>query len=210
MTDGSVSLSSNPLGSPFGKVFSRVSPCLNLSGSRAGWSVGCSSVQPSSLRSEPKPRRKLSRRSRNWEGRSLLTKSNRASPVIGVELSGFRVTDAGLKNLKKLSNLQRLDLRSTRVADAGLKELKELKNLPTAGPPLDEGHGCRPEGPERTQESANRRPCPHRGRPSSQSLCAEIEPGAPTHSCGWTRSMEHTGNNHLPSRSSPCRRIRAG
>jgi hypothetical protein len=39
------------------------------------------------------------------------------------------VSDAGLKELKELSNLEDLELRDDNIADAGLKELKELKNL---------------------------------------------------------------------------------
>ena len=39
------------------------------------------------------------------------------------------VTDAGLKELGGLTSLQSLDLKSTRVTDAGLKELAGLKSL---------------------------------------------------------------------------------
>jgi internalin A len=46
-----------------------------------------------------------------------------------LNLSGTRVTDAGLKTLKDLASLQSLDLVGTRVTDAGLKDLKDLKSL---------------------------------------------------------------------------------
>jgi hypothetical protein len=39
------------------------------------------------------------------------------------------VTDAGLKQLKDLSNLLELDLSETRITDAGLVHLKELPDL---------------------------------------------------------------------------------
>jgi hypothetical protein len=39
------------------------------------------------------------------------------------------VTDAGLKEVKDLTDLQTLNLSDTRVTDAGMKELKGLKNL---------------------------------------------------------------------------------
>src|SRR5262249_39814863 len=50
-------------------------------------------------------------------------------PVISVDLRGTKVTDAGLKVLKDLRNLQTLELAGTEVTDAGLKDLKDLKNL---------------------------------------------------------------------------------
>jgi Leucine-rich repeat (LRR) protein len=54
-----------------------------------------------------------------------------ASPeaVVVLDLSDTRVSDAGLKELAPLKNLQILDLSGTRVTDAGLKELALLKNL---------------------------------------------------------------------------------
>src|SRR5205814_5092336 len=54
---------------------------------------------------------------------------NEKQPVIGVVLARTKVTDAGLKHLKELKHLTRLDLSSTNVTDKGLKELRELKNL---------------------------------------------------------------------------------
>ena len=52
-------------------------------------------------------------------------------PVIGVNLGGLvpgKVTDAGLKELKDLTQLKELVLNG-QVTDAGLKELKDLKQL---------------------------------------------------------------------------------
>jgi|GEM_PF-2505728 len=49
-------------------------------------------------------------------------------PVIEVQLSNTKVTDAGLKELAPLKNLTTLDLGGTNVTDAGLKELAPLKN----------------------------------------------------------------------------------
>ena len=56
------------------------------------------------------------------------------NPVIGVNLGGLfpgKVTDAGLKELKDLKQLNTLDLYGTPVTDAGLKELADLKQLTT-------------------------------------------------------------------------------
>jgi hypothetical protein len=47
----------------------------------------------------------------------------------GLKLSGFAVTDTGLKKLKELKNITWLDLGFTSVTDTGLKELKGFKNL---------------------------------------------------------------------------------
>ena len=44
-------------------------------------------------------------------------------------MDGTKVTDAGLADLRGLSNLQSLDLKETRVTDAGLVHLKGLSNL---------------------------------------------------------------------------------
>ncbi|MCI0462651.1 MAG: hypothetical protein L0Z62_37355, partial [Gemmataceae bacterium] len=49
----------------------------------------------------------------------------------GLDLSGSKVTDAGLKELAALKHLQWLDLDQTKVTDAGLKELAALKQLQT-------------------------------------------------------------------------------
>jgi uncharacterized protein YjbI with pentapeptide repeats len=49
--------------------------------------------------------------------------------VVGVDLSGRQVTDAGLEHLKGLTSLQDLDLTGTQVTDAGLEHLKALTSL---------------------------------------------------------------------------------
>ena len=50
-------------------------------------------------------------------------------PFDEVDLTSSKITDAGLKELKGLKNLQWLDLTYTQITDAGLKDLKELKAL---------------------------------------------------------------------------------
>ena len=51
-------------------------------------------------------------------------------PVVEVNLSLTKVTDADLKQLKELKQLASLNLFGCReVTDAGVKELKELKQL---------------------------------------------------------------------------------
>ena len=49
--------------------------------------------------------------------------------VVTLGLCRSPVTDAGVRELARLSNLARLDLRETRVTDVGLKELAGLKRL---------------------------------------------------------------------------------
>jgi len=53
--------------------------------------------------------------------------------VFKVDFRGSKVTDADLKQLKDLKNLQSLYLGNTKVTDAGLKELKDFKNLSFLG-----------------------------------------------------------------------------
>ena len=53
--------------------------------------------------------------------------------LIWLDLSRTRITDAGLKALEKMPNLQHLDLRGTAVGDAGLDALAPLHNLRTLG-----------------------------------------------------------------------------
>lgn len=50
-------------------------------------------------------------------------------PIYLVDLTGTKVTDAGLKKLSGLTNLTILNLQGTEVTDAGLKSLAEHKNL---------------------------------------------------------------------------------
>ena len=49
--------------------------------------------------------------------------------AFGLDLNSSRVTDAQLKELAALKNLQSLNLFCTNVTDAGLKELAGLKRL---------------------------------------------------------------------------------
>jgi hypothetical protein len=50
-------------------------------------------------------------------------------PVVSAYLSGTKVTDAEMKDLADLKQLQTLDLRNTSVTDAGLKDLATLTEL---------------------------------------------------------------------------------
>ncbi|MCX5654840.1 MAG: hypothetical protein NTY65_09365 [Planctomycetota bacterium] len=54
-------------------------------------------------------------------------------PIVEVDLSKTKVTDADLKGMKELKGLQRLLLGDTTITDAGLKDLKELKGLKNLG-----------------------------------------------------------------------------
>ena len=51
------------------------------------------------------------------------------NPVVKVNLTGPKVTDTALKELKQLKSLQELYLFRAKVTDVGLKELKEIKSL---------------------------------------------------------------------------------
>ncbi len=53
--------------------------------------------------------------------------------LVWLDLSRTGITDAGLKALGKMPNLQHLDLRGTAVGDAGLEALAPLHNLQTLG-----------------------------------------------------------------------------
>ena len=50
-------------------------------------------------------------------------------PIVYVDLSDTKLTDAGLKVLTELTALRILALSGTKVTDAVITELKELKNL---------------------------------------------------------------------------------
>ena len=55
--------------------------------------------------------------------------------VTDVLLSGIKITDAGLKEVAKLQNLERLLLTGTQITDAGVAELKKaLPNCRIFGP----------------------------------------------------------------------------
>jgi uncharacterized protein YjbI with pentapeptide repeats len=62
-------------------------------------------------------------------GKVTFDEKSREKSVIGVNLSGTTVTDAGLEHLKGLTQLQELSLTDTKVSGAGLEHLKELTNL---------------------------------------------------------------------------------
>ncbi|MCX5654711.1 MAG: hypothetical protein NTY65_08710 [Planctomycetota bacterium] len=54
-------------------------------------------------------------------------------PIIGVYLSGTKITDAGLKDLKALKGIQELVLNDTCITNAGLKEFRSLQYLDLSG-----------------------------------------------------------------------------
>jgi len=56
---------------------------------------------------------------------------NEQGEVVGVELSGSELTDAGLVHLAGLTALETLELNSTEVTDAGLAHLTGLAALET-------------------------------------------------------------------------------
>jgi len=57
---------------------------------------------------------------------------NEQGEVVEVNLGGnTQITDAGLANVKGLTQLQSLNLNGTKITDAGLEHLKGLANLQT-------------------------------------------------------------------------------
>lgn len=77
---------------------------------------------------------------------NLLATLNGVDHLYSLILRMTRVTDAGLKDVTKLSTLRRLDLGDTKVTDAGigaLAELQELKSLDLGGTPVT-GVGLEP------------------------------------------------------------------
>ena len=62
-------------------------------------------------------------------GRVTVDEDNPGKPVIKVDFMDTEITDAGLENLRGLTQLQSLDLAGTKVTDAGLAHLKGLTKL---------------------------------------------------------------------------------
>src|ERR1700722_1045925 len=64
-------------------------------------------------------------------GRVIRAPDAQGKPIISVDFTKTKVTDAGLTELAGLKNLQELNLHGTKVTDAGLKELAGLIRLQT-------------------------------------------------------------------------------
>ncbi len=64
-------------------------------------------------------------------GKVTFAEKKPGKPVISVDLTATKVTDAGLVHLKGFTDLQPLHLSYTTVTDAGLVHLKGLTNLQT-------------------------------------------------------------------------------
>ena len=45
--------------------------------------------------------------------------------IVGVDVSGTQITDAGLEQLEDLTQLQELSLSDTQITDAGVAELQK-------------------------------------------------------------------------------------
>ena len=65
----------------------------------------------------------------SWPLKYILSSDRAERPVIGVDLRGGAVTDAGLAHLRGFSRLQWLFLSGTRVTDEGLAHLRGLSKL---------------------------------------------------------------------------------
>ena len=57
-------------------------------------------------------------------GKVTIDEKSLDKPVMGVDLSYTKVTDAGLEHLKGLTNLLSLNLKRTKVTDTGVKKLQ--------------------------------------------------------------------------------------
>ena len=64
-------------------------------------------------------------------GRVTMDEKSPGKPVIAVELGMSRVTDAGLENLRGLTELRWLHLSDAAITDAGLEHLSGLTRLET-------------------------------------------------------------------------------
>jgi len=64
-------------------------------------------------------------------GKVTFDEQNSSRPLVGVDLSNSKTTDAGLVHLKGMTSLKSLNLLSTKVTDAGLVHLKGLTGLQT-------------------------------------------------------------------------------
>jgi internalin A len=62
-------------------------------------------------------------------GRITRDMNAKDKPIVSVDLGSTKVTDAGLKHLAGLKQLQWLNLTNTKVTDVGLKPLARLKHL---------------------------------------------------------------------------------
>ncbi len=62
-------------------------------------------------------------------GKVTVDEKSPDKPVIGVDLSRTKLTDAALEHLEGLTNLRSLDLTNSKVTDVGLKHLIGLTNL---------------------------------------------------------------------------------
>jgi hypothetical protein len=62
-------------------------------------------------------------------GKVVIDKTSPGNPVLSVYFPGTKVTDAGLKHVKGLTQLKELYVRGSQITDAGLESLKELQLL---------------------------------------------------------------------------------
>jgi len=99
----------------------RILPCLLLA-----WSVISTDVQAQTMKESQDAAvaaiRKLG-------GNVRFDEKSPGKPLVSVDLSDTKVSDAGLVHLKGLTKLQSLSLISTKVTDAGLVHLKGLTKL---------------------------------------------------------------------------------
>jgi hypothetical protein len=64
-------------------------------------------------------------------GKVIVDDKSPGKPVVGVDLCGTVIANAGMKHLQGLLRLEDLDLQSTKTGDAGLKHLANPTNLRT-------------------------------------------------------------------------------
>jgi len=65
----------------------------------------------------------------NLGGRVIVEESNPAKPIIGVHLPNASITDDGLSAVQGWTGVRVLDLSGTKVSDAGLESVRSLKEL---------------------------------------------------------------------------------
>ena len=94
--------------------------------------------------------------------------------MIALTLMSPQVTDAGLDNLKGLTNLTMLFLTSSKVGDKGLPSLKGLKNLQVLALSRTAGDRRGPRFAQGSEEPQVGLPDRHQGDPAS---CRKVQAG---------------------------------
>src|ERR1035437_906240 len=92
---------------------------------------GCKTTPTTAATTQPETQEQAVAVFKKWGGKIERDAFTPNRPIVGLDLSGTKVTDVGLEHLKGLDQLQTLNLSKTKVTDAGLEQLKGLNQLRT-------------------------------------------------------------------------------